>query len=145
MSTFSADFRKMLQRAGDKADNVVRKSFMDIWASIDAKSPVGDPSKWENPKAAPAGYTGGNFRANWNASINTPDLSVDGSTDFSRTKEFAMVAAKNYKTGDTLYLTNSLPYAARLEYAGWSKKQAPLGMVRITAQEFESYVKRNAQ
>ena len=42
------------------------------------------------------------------------------------------------KFGATIYLVNNLPYAVRLEY-GWSK-QAPAGMVRITAAEFQSIV-----
>jgi hypothetical protein len=42
--------------------------------------------------------------------------------------------------GQTIFITNSLPYAQRLEY-GWSK-QAPLGVVRITAVEFQSIARQ---
>jgi hypothetical protein len=39
-----------------------------------------------------------------------------------------------------IYLTNALPYARRLEY-GWSK-QAPSGMVRISAMRFAEAVRK---
>lgn len=42
--------------------------------------------------------------------------------------------------GDVVYLTNSLPYAQRLEH-GWSK-QAPRGMVRLSAIEFKRFVRQ---
>jgi hypothetical protein len=44
----------------------------------------------------------------------------------------------SWRWGEIIYLTNSLPYARRLEY-GWSK-QAPAGMVRITVANFERHL-----
>ncbi|CFO10931.1 Uncharacterised protein [Bordetella pertussis] len=41
------------------------------------------------------------------------------------------------------YLSNSLPYAVPLEN-GWSK-QAPQGMAKLTAQEFQRYVSQAAK
>jgi hypothetical protein len=38
------------------------------------------------------------------------------------------------------FLTNNLPYALRLEY-GWSKNQAPAGMVGLAVAEFQSIVR----
>ena len=45
--------------------------------------------------------------------------------------------------GGVTYLSNSLPYAVPLEN-GWSK-QAPQGMVKLTAQEFPQYVSQAAK
>ncbi len=76
---FQVDFTRLLQRAGNRARDVVRASSLKLLESIDNKSPVGDPDSWASP--APAGYTGGQFRANWNYSIGSPDVSVTDSTD----------------------------------------------------------------
>ena len=140
---FAAEFAKMLRVAGDKAELVVKKSALQVLSSIEIKSPVGDPDSWASP--APPGYTGGQFRANWNLSIDSMD--TDTTTDKDPSGEAAIKRAQgrieSYQFGDKIFITNSLPYAYRLEYEGWSG-QAPQGMVRITALEFEKYVSEQA-
>ena len=37
---------------------------------------------------------------------------------------------------DTLFLVNNQPYAARVEFDGWSYKKAPEGMVRRNIRRF---------
>lgn len=141
---FAAEFAKMLRVAGDKAGLVVKKSALQVLSSIEIKSPVGDPDSWASP--APPGYTGGQFRANWNLSIESMDTSTTEDKDPSgeAAKKRAQGRIESYKLGDRIFITNSLPYAYRLEYEGWSKIQAPQGMVRITALEFEKYVSEQA-
>jgi len=82
----------------------------------------------------------GRARANWRASINhTIDVADDSTnflTEMSRTE-----AIVGKSTGaDELWLSNSLPYIARLEYDGWSK-QAPQGMVRKNVARFQRLIK----
>jgi hypothetical protein len=50
----------------------------------------------------------------------------------------ATAASAGFKAGDTIYLTNNLPYIRRLE-EGYSQ-QAPAGMVALTVQEFAQVV-----
>lgn len=138
---FQVDFTKLLKKAGDKARDVVRLSSLKMLESIDQKSPVGDPIMWSSP--APAGYTGGQFRANWMYSIGSPDFSVTSSKDPSGGESMRKAQATNYTMGDKIYISNSLPYAYRLEYEGWSS-QAPNGMVRISVVEFRDFVKEAA-
>lgn len=138
---FQVDFTKLLKKAGDKARDVVRLSSLKMLESIDQKSPVGDPTMWSSP--APAGYTGGQFRANWMYSIGSPDFSVTSSKDPSGGESMRKAQATNYTMGDKIYISNSLPYAYRLEYEGWSS-QAPNGMVRISVVEFRDFVKEAA-
>lgn len=143
---FAIDFAKMLKAAGDKAELVVKKSAIQVLSAIEEKSPVGDPTLWaESSLPAPAGYTGGRFRANWNLSISSIDDSTTEDTDKTGTAAIARAQGKieGYKMGDKVFITNSLPYAQRLEYEGWSS-QAPAGMVRITAMEFDQYVREQA-
>jgi hypothetical protein len=86
------------------------------------------------------GYVGGHFRRNWNISFNSPDRSTTDETDASGNVAKGKIEAlmKTYKLGDmSVYLTNSLPYAQRLE-EGWSEKQAPHGMVRVSIARFNA-------
>lgn len=118
---FRARFAKRIEKAKGKFELFVKKLAVDIDASLVLKSPVDT----------------GRFRANWvvgNGSVN------------SMTKE-SFQAANNAPVinslkvnGQTIYITNSLPYANRLEY-GYSK-QAPAGMVRITLVEVQSMARR---
>src|SRR5690606_10449361 len=77
----------------------------------------------------------GRFRANWNYSVGAPDEStslwVDPTGGLTIRKIIAQ--SRGAKAGYVYYLTNALPYAQRLEN-GWSK-QAPQGMVRLTAMD----------
>lgn len=155
---FAAEFAKMLRVAGDKAEMVVKKSALSVLSAIEIKSPVGDPETWLyfHPQKKtyvdfllyrdpPPGYTGGQFRANWNLSIEAVDTSTTEDKDPSGKAAIkrAQGRIESYKLGDRIFITNSLPYAYRLEYEGWSS-QAPQGMVRITALEFEKYVAEQA-
>jgi hypothetical protein len=85
------------------------------------------------------GYVGGRFRANWNVSYGSPDGSITKSTEKGRVVQEA-AKALTLPVGGVIYMTNGLPYAHRLEYEGWSK-QAPAGMVRVSAVEFSTHVR----
>ena len=92
------------------------------------------------PLKAGVGYVGGRFRGNWQTGIdsmdNTNDSPIDpgGESTLNRTQ----AALQGWKPGQTIYLSNSMVYAARLE-TGWSK-QAPLGMVALTVQNYSQAV-----
>lgn len=122
-AAFKRNFSKLLERAGDKAELVVRKVAQDFVASFVLKSPVDT----------------GRFRANWNTGIGSMSLSTSISTD-SGAELRASSILPSYKAGDTIYITNNLPYALRLEY-GWSD-QAPAGMVRTTIAEYSQFLRR---
>lgn len=117
-----------LDRLADKLkldlDTVVRKSTFDIFRAIVLRSPVDS----------------GRFRANWNCTRGAPDESTTDSVDQARGDGEA-AKALTFASGDVVWFVNGLPYAYRLEYDSWSK-QAPNGMIRITAAEFDQYVKK---
>jgi hypothetical protein len=62
-----------------------------------------------------------------------PDYSYDTSLPprTIRNQPISRVAAalRNFKLGDTIYISNSVPYAHRIEHDGWSW-QAPDGVFR---------------
>lgn len=120
---FKRNFSALLKRAGDKAELVVRKVAIELQSSMILKSPVDT----------------GRFRANWQCGIGAMNTSISAppGTD---AKGRTATALQGWKPGQTIWLTNSLPYSRRLEY-GWSK-QAPGGMVRMSIQEYGRYLKK---
>ena len=111
---FRASFAKRINKSKGKFELFVQKLAVEIDKRLVFRSPVDT----------------GRFRANWvvgNGSIN-------GNTKESFTAANNSIEINSIKVnGQIIYITNSLPYANRLEY-GYSK-QAPQGMVRITAVE----------
>ncbi|MCO5355062.1 HK97 gp10 family phage protein [Acidovorax kalamii] len=138
---FAADLNKMCARAGDKAELVVRRTALELQSGMVEKSAVGDPSGWKGP--APEGYTGGRFKGNWQVGIGVINTVTDSPLDKGgeSTIARAKIALENWKPGQTIYLSNSLPYGRRLEYEGWSA-QCPAGMVRLTVQAYSDAVKK---
>lgn len=135
---FSLDLSKFVKKAKGNIDLVVRKVVLDIGTRIVMRSPVGDGSHWKEPP--PKGYIGGRFRANWQYGENiiprgtVPDIDPSGKASLRRIAAIADDAG-----GKVHFIVNNLPYAQRLEY-GWSKRQAPAGMVGITLVEYQSIV-----
>lgn len=143
--TFDEFARKTLERA----DKLIRAVGIKTFSSVIRDTPVGDPDLWKRGKAdskgrkkAPAGYVGGRLRGNWRCSLAMADVSTFEAPGGAKTRK----AYKNFpdlgqvlnEVNDTcnnadrkkvLWLSNSLPYAYRIEYEGWSR-QAPEGMVR---------------
>ncbi|HHA1858499.1 hypothetical protein DN594_02850 [Enterobacter cloacae] len=89
---------------------------------------------------APLGYTGGRFRGNWQVSFDAPTTDETGRIDKTGnlTKAAGNYTLSLFKVGmKAIYFCNNVPYAYRLEMGHSS--QAPEGMVRITAAEFQRF------
>ena len=89
---------------------------------------------------APPGYTGGRFRGNWQVSFDAPTTDETGRVDKTGnlTKAAGNYTLSLFKVGmKAIYFCNNVPYAYRLEMGHSS--QAPGGMVRITAAEFQRF------
>lgn len=82
----------------------------------------------------------GRFRANWRVGIGAPDTSTSEATDKdgSSTIRSGQAAIAGAEPGQSIAMTNSLPYARALEYG--HSTQAPAGMVAITAMELPHIV-----
>lgn len=126
---FKQDFAKMMVRAAGREDQLVRASALGLGAAIVQKSPVDT----------------GRFRANWQYGAGQINFSTDAPEDKTGSSSIGKIAVglQGWKRGETIYVTNSLPYAKRLEYDAWSK-QATAGMVRISVMEFKANVKKQA-
>lgn len=84
----------------------------------------------------------GRLRGNWRFSESTPltaELNREDKTGQIVMRE--VEAGTLASTGDvSLYLTNNLPYAARIEFDGWSHTKAPDGMVRRNVVRFNRLI-----
>jgi hypothetical protein len=124
--SFSDDIRKFQQKTNLSMDVIVRKVVIDMTVAMVRMSPVDT----------------GRFRGNWMIGVGSPDVSTidavdpDGSTTVARITS----AVGSVQAGGVVYITNSLPYARRLEY-GWSKQApSPPGIVRLTVQRYTDYI-----
>ena len=126
MTTFALNLAKQIEAANDKVESIVKVTMIELFNRVIQKSPVDT----------------GRFRANWNCSIGSPDLStsqaIDPSGSGAISKANSTVVSYTLN-GQSVFLTNNLPYADRLEN-GWSK-QAPNGMVRLSVMEIQNSVR----
>lgn len=123
--SLASDLRRFAQRSNQKMEAVIKSSLVRVGTSIVVKSPVDT----------------GRFKNNWLSAYGTVDTSVTQSVDPSGSESIGRLKleAQGIKIGEVFYFTNSLPYAARLEYEGWSE-QAKAGMVRVSVAAWESIV-----
>lgn len=143
--SFGDQIRAFARKSVANAEIVRKRVALEIFHRTIMRTPVGDPSFWRNP--APAGYTGGMLRGNWQAEKgDSPPGEIIDIRDVvgSATMASASRVVLGTEAKDTIWLINNLPYVRRVEYEGWSKRQAPQGMVRVSIKEFQSIVKKRA-
>ena len=124
---FKANFAKLLAKAGAKAEIVVRKMALELQTSMVERSPVDT----------------GRFKGNWQCGVSAVNTQVADKEDKTPLGSFGPddsvlrtdTTLKGWKAGQTIFLSNSLPYSRKLEYG--HSKQAAQGMVRLTVQNFE--------
>lgn len=123
MSGWSIPIDRLAEKSKSRLETVVRRVTLEVFTNVVRRSPVKT----------------GRFRANWNVSYGTPDVTVTDSNDRARGRAEA-VRARTLPVGGVVYLTNALPYAYRLEN-GWSR-QAPYGMVSVAVAQLNSAVRK---
>jgi hypothetical protein len=130
--TLTVDLNKILNKSMTNASQIARAIAIELETRVVQKSPVDT----------------GRLRGNWNVGINAPNMAEQGA-DISgmESNARALGALSNFKLGDSIFITNNLPYTHKLEFGlygdgdktvnGYSK-QAPQGFIRITYQEVMS-------
>jgi hypothetical protein len=126
---------------------MVRGTVIGCASRIIKRTSVGNPELWlfnNNGvyvdylayKDPPEGYVGGTLRGNWQPSIGQPITTEIDRIDKTGATVTADVRSQAQKLniGAVFYMTNNLPYAARVEFDGWST-QASAGMMRIEVLE----------
>ena len=113
--SFKKDMEKFTSKAEEAANKIFRGTALDLFGKIILRTPVDT----------------GRAKGNWGAGLNRP-----GNGSVSGTVATA-------KIGNSLFLTNNLPYIKVLEEG--SSTQAPQGMVKVTVAEFQRTVRANAR
>lgn len=127
--TLTVDLNKILNKSMTNASQIARAIALELEARVVQKSPVDT----------------GRLRGNWNVGINAPNMAEQGA-DISgmESNARALGALSSFKLGDSIFITNNLPYTHKLEFGlygdgpktmGGYSKQAPQGFIRITYQE----------
>ena len=138
-----------------RAEKMVRGTIIGCASRIIKRTPVGNPELWlfnNNGvyvdylayKDPPEGYVGGTLRGNWQPSIGQPvTTEIDRIDKTGRTVTADIRReGQRFNIGDVFYMTNNLPYAARIEFDGWST-QASAGMMRIEVIETAAAIRAN--
>lgn len=139
--SFGEDLKRLCEQRKADMKTVVRSTAIALQQSMIEKTPVD------------SGRLKGNFQVGV-GSINEDTSSPpdkDGAATLARTAG----ALSDFRLGDTIYLTNSLPYAHVVEYGLFGKppgsangprtingysSQTPAGFARLTAQEIREKV-----
>jgi len=120
--SFIGDIAKFKRKAGRAGEMIFRGTALSLFSSIVRRTPVDS----------------GRLRGNWSAGINRPK---------DETGEYQSTVARA-RLGESLFLTNNLPYAQVIENGRVGNKgsyQAPKGMVRVTISEFKQVVREQAR
>lgn len=127
--SFEAQVRKFGRTTLDRIDRVRRASSLELFRLIIEETPVDR----------------GVLRNNWRTQVNSPNVSKKDSADPSGAQALAEATANLGRLQDTVFFTNNLPYAERIEYDGWSRFKAPAGMVRKNVARWDQIVAAKAR
>lgn len=114
-ASFASIVKGFSKEAEMSVEKVVRAFALEVTRRVVLRSPVKT----------------GHFRSSWQIGIEQEPTGNASGDPMSDAK--AKLSTWKLRGQKTIFVTNNLPYAWRLEF-GWSK-QAPSGMARITVAE----------
>lgn len=116
--SFSLGVGNWAKKAKYDVEKINKAIILELFTSVILDTPVDE----------------GRLRGNWLISSDNPatgtlkSKSPKGASRVMDVKKF--LKQMNGEENFSVYLTNNLPYAYRVEYDGWSHTKAPEGMVR---------------
>lgn len=122
--SFKGDITKFSAKALNEADKEKRAICSALFRSVVMDTPVDS----------------GRLRGNWQISPNNPKRGTIERNDKGGGSTISAELRNLGKLADTVYMTNNLPYAQRIEY-GYSKTH-PAGMVRKNVARIKSLIAR---
>lgn len=123
MASFEEQMRDIIKNRTGVTEEIFRAVALQVTEKVITRTPVDT----------------GRARGNWNAEIDKEDETTNDSRTAAQALALAQGKALKAEIGQRFTLVNGLPYIQKLEY-GYSR-QAPKGMVRITAEEFNSIIR----
>lgn len=116
--SFSLDVAKWAQKTNQDIERINKAIILELFTSVILDTPVLE----------------GRLRGNWLVTSSNPATGTVEVTDPSGQQTVknveSFIRAMSGKGDFSVYLTNNMPYAYRIEYDGWSSVKAPAGMVR---------------
>lgn len=139
MGDFSNQIRQFNIDFSNLSDEVFRVTVIKFFGQIVQASPVDT----------------GRFRANWFVTTSRPSTRVEPNSEKSENQVNQRIERKVNGSRDqrVFWLTNNLPYSEVIEFGGYGdgpktrggfSRQAPKGVVRITAIRFSRIFNENA-
>lgn len=126
---FALDISRWCKNAKADTKSVVQKIAMETFKRVILRSPVDT----------------GRFRANWGVMVGSPYTGFDeAARDKSGSSAIgkAQTATINWNAQGLITMCNNVAYSHKLEYG--HSKQAPSGMVRVTAAEIMAWAQSAA-
>lgn len=124
--SFSVDVSKWVERTGDTVEQASADVMLALFRGVILDTPVLE----------------GHLRGNWIPTKGSPaeasaPLSPDPTGNNSLNRVTKFMGSQDLQDDFSIYLTNNLPYAHRIEY-GWSTIKAPEGMVRKNVKKIQN-------
>jgi hypothetical protein len=141
--SFASDLRGFTVRASNNADQIFRGTTISLFSNIVKRTPV----------------LSGRLKGNWQIDVNARptgtveevDASAINDLDSASVNKIA-AGVQQASIGDSIYMTNNLPYALPIERGRvegvdgtTGSLQAPAGMVEVSAAEFSREIQRQAR
>ena len=120
--SFASDLERFRKKATTRTETLIRATVLNVMSNIIRRTPVD------------TGYLRANWQANLNAIPSSSYVFEGKKKPIAQTVESAADAVGNMGIGDTVFFVNDAPYAVAIEM-GHSRKQAPVGMMRISVME----------
>jgi hypothetical protein len=128
--SFTADVHRIAEKMGVNAATLAEATVIELFSSVIADTPVDT----------------GRLRGNWQTTKNSPAQGdLERKQKPKRSGPATLEAFTNVDGTGLFYLTNTLPYAERVEFDGYSKIKAPRGMVRINAKRIKQILRKEAR
>lgn len=131
MSTeFSRDIRRFADATNIKLDKAFRSVCLEAYTIFTLKTPVDT----------------GAMKASWRIGVGSPDLSFElpgpgpNTVSVGLASSKAQVAVAGARFGDTVFITNNVPYAQEIERG--KSSQAPAGVLSTGVVELVSKIDR---
>lgn len=124
--TFGAKVGEFSLKAGSNVERTRRAICIKLFSAVILDTPV----------------LTGRLRGNWQTSVRTPASGELDRVDENGSKALAEMKEGLGQGDVAVYLVNNLPYAARIEFEGWSHTKAPEGMVRRNVVRIDGLVKK---
>jgi len=127
--SFSNQISAWTQKVEKAAGKIFRGSALEIFKTVIKRTPVDT----------------GRLKGNWQVGINTKPSGETGVDDKSggKTANTGGAIIGKAKIGNVIYLVNNMDYVLHVENG--TDKQRPVGMVKLTIQEWDATVKAKAK